>query len=548
MDAARTASAPPAVSPSYRWSSPPTPPEAITGIPTRSTMARVSRMSYPSRVPSRSMLVSRISPAPHSSIRADQSTASISVGVRPPWVTTSHSPGRPGIARASIATTVHWLPNRSAALLTNSGSATAAVLIDTLSAPAESRLRMSSSVRTPPPTVSGMNTCSAVRRTTSIRMSRFSWDAVMSRKVSSSASSSSYRRATSTGSPASRKETNRTPLTTRPSFTSRHGMILLASMFAGSLPFYLQGVGERDGAVVDRTPDHHPAQPVGLHLPKRRKILHRADASGGDDGGRKPFGELADTPEVGPRQHAVPGDVRVHEPGDPALLHLAREVDGRNPRDFHPAPYGDNPLLGVDPGGHHSGVRLGDPQHFLGVPNNRGAENDPGGARPEIAGGDVEVAHPPSHLDRHVHRVHDAADDPFVHRPAGERAVEVYHVDHRRPCGCKPPCHLQRGVGKHSGVILPPLAETDRLPPLDVDRGNHLEPHRTPLVQPPGPRDGTHASRQSRPKLDRMASPAPWLFSGRNWTAIRFPFPTAAANATPYEVLQATRDGSTGST
>src|SRR3972149_4884575 len=94
MDAARTASAPPAVSPSYRWSSPPTPPDAITGIPPRSTMARVSRMSYPSRVPSRSMLVSRISPAPHSSIRADQSTASISVGVRPPWVTTSPSPGR----------------------------------------------------------------------------------------------------------------------------------------------------------------------------------------------------------------------------------------------------------------------------------------------------------------------------------------------------------------------------------------------------------------------------------------------------------------------
>src|SRR3990172_4240146 len=70
MDAARTASAPPAVSPSYRWSSPPTPPEAITGIPTRSAMARVSRMSYPSRVPSRSMLVSRISPAPYRSIPA----------------------------------------------------------------------------------------------------------------------------------------------------------------------------------------------------------------------------------------------------------------------------------------------------------------------------------------------------------------------------------------------------------------------------------------------------------------------------------------------
>ena len=41
---------------------------------------------------------------------------------------------------------------------------------------------MSSTVRTPPPTVSGMKQASAVRRTTSSMMSRFSWLAVMSRK------------------------------------------------------------------------------------------------------------------------------------------------------------------------------------------------------------------------------------------------------------------------------------------------------------------------------------------------------------------------------
>ena len=43
------------------------------------------------------------------------------------------------------------------------GRSTAAVLIETLSAPASSSLRMSSTVRTPPPTVSGMKHCSAVR-------------------------------------------------------------------------------------------------------------------------------------------------------------------------------------------------------------------------------------------------------------------------------------------------------------------------------------------------------------------------------------------------
>jgi hypothetical protein len=42
----------------------PTPPDAMTGTGTASAMARVSAMSKPCLVPSRSMEVSRISPAP----------------------------------------------------------------------------------------------------------------------------------------------------------------------------------------------------------------------------------------------------------------------------------------------------------------------------------------------------------------------------------------------------------------------------------------------------------------------------------------------------
>ena len=53
---------------------------------------------------------------------------------------------------------------------------------------------------TPPPTVSGMNTVSAVRRTTSSMVPRPSTEAEMSRKVSSSAPSASYAAASSTGS------------------------------------------------------------------------------------------------------------------------------------------------------------------------------------------------------------------------------------------------------------------------------------------------------------------------------------------------------------
>ena len=88
-----------------------------------------------------------------------------------------------------MATTVHWLPNSPATSSISSGYSTAAVFTDTLSAP-EHRIRRASSMeRIPPPTVNGMKTSSAVRRTTSIIVSRASDDAVMSRNTSSSAPS-----------------------------------------------------------------------------------------------------------------------------------------------------------------------------------------------------------------------------------------------------------------------------------------------------------------------------------------------------------------------
>src|SRR5205085_9047031 len=87
-DAASTASARPATAPSTKSSSPPTPPLAMTGSPQASTTARVSSTSKPSRVPSRSIDVSRISPAPSFSHSAAHDTAHKPVGLRPPWVWT----------------------------------------------------------------------------------------------------------------------------------------------------------------------------------------------------------------------------------------------------------------------------------------------------------------------------------------------------------------------------------------------------------------------------------------------------------------------------
>ncbi len=97
----------------------------------------------------------------------------------------------PGARRASTESTSTWLPNRSAMSATSSGRLIAAVLTATLSAPARSSRSTSAVLPTPPPTVSGMNTCSAVADTISIVVALPSWEAEMSRKVSSSAPSAS---------------------------------------------------------------------------------------------------------------------------------------------------------------------------------------------------------------------------------------------------------------------------------------------------------------------------------------------------------------------
>ena len=87
--------------------------------------------------------------------------------MRPPCVKTSQRNGsEPGTRCASIATTMHCEPKRPAASSTSAGFCTAAVLMLTLSAPALSSRRTSATERTPPPTVSGMNTCSATASTT----------------------------------------------------------------------------------------------------------------------------------------------------------------------------------------------------------------------------------------------------------------------------------------------------------------------------------------------------------------------------------------------
>ncbi len=165
-------------------------------------------------------------------------------------------------------------------------------------------------VRTPPPMVSGMKTCSAVRWASSTMVSRASWEAVMSRKTSSSAPSRSYVAASSTGSPASTRFTKLMPFTTRPSWTSRHGITRLArghdSSFAcasarSMLPLY------------SALPTTTPSRPLGARVASCDQVFGVGHTAGGDHRDLHRLQDLLDAGQVRPGQGAVPLDVGEHD-------------------------------------------------------------------------------------------------------------------------------------------------------------------------------------------------------------------------------------------
>src|SRR5690606_36154856 len=165
-EAASTASAP-ACTAGAKWWAAPAPPEAMTGTLESSRMARTSSRSKPSFVPSASIELTSSSPAPRSIASRAHSSASRSVSVRPPWVVTTKPEGVRGERFTSSESTHTWAPKRPAISSMRAGRAIAAELTPILSAPCPSRRATSSTERMPPPTVSGMNTCSAVAVTVS---------------------------------------------------------------------------------------------------------------------------------------------------------------------------------------------------------------------------------------------------------------------------------------------------------------------------------------------------------------------------------------------
>ena len=90
-----------------------------------------------------------------------------------------------------MATRMACVPNAAAACVMSDGSATAAEFTDTLSAPAAIMVRMSATLRKPPPTQYGRCSCSLARPASSTVVARSSLVAAMSRNTTSSAFCSS---------------------------------------------------------------------------------------------------------------------------------------------------------------------------------------------------------------------------------------------------------------------------------------------------------------------------------------------------------------------
>src|ERR1700733_3057265 len=149
--------------------------------------------------------------------------------------------------------------------------------------------------------------------------------------------------AASTGSPASRRLTKLTPLTTRPSFTSRQGMTrtlnILGRPRRANEPQRRRRV---EPAIVECAADDGPFEFFRPRLKKCAHILKRGEPAGGDDRDRHRVGNGDRGIEVEALEHAVAHDVSVDDGGDAGVLETLgngerRELGGLGPafdRDF----------------------------------------------------------------------------------------------------------------------------------------------------------------------------------------------------------------------
>ena len=171
--------------------------------------------------------------------------------------------------------------------------------------------------------------------------------------------------------------------------------------------------------------------------------------------------------------HAVAGDVGVDDRRHAVGFEALRQIDDVVPGDLGPAVGGDQAVFGVEPDDDRAREMPRRPRPQMRVLHRLGADDDVVHAHVDIGLDGFHVADAAADLDRHVRkRRADRLNGGPIHRLAGNRTVQVHHMQAPR-AGLHPaPRHRHRIVGKDRAVVHAPLAQAHALAVLQIDCGN----------------------------------------------------------------------------
>src|SRR5579862_5069536 len=285
-------------------------------------------------------------------------------------------------------------------------------------------------------------------------------------------------RACATGSPASTRSTKLTPLTTRPSFTSRHGMTRIFSI--GSRRDRERGF-EADARVVEGTAEDRALDAVGFMRLQRFQIIERGDAARGDHRRLELARKLGGLLDIDAGQHAVALDIGEDDRGDTRILKAQGEVERAHRRGRGPAFDRDLAAARIDADRDAIREELAGAANEIRVFQGCRAENDARDAAIEPGFDGLKLANAAAELNRDAHDIEDRRDALLVHRLAGKGAVEI---DDMEPLAAgrgealrlRGWIAVEDGRGAHLA-----LYETHAAPFLQIDRG--VEDHTFPLVR-----------------------------------------------------------------
>src|SRR5579862_6107444 len=233
-------------------------------------------------------------------------------------------------------------------------------------------------------------------------------------------------RACATGSPASTRSTKLTPLTTRPSFTSRQGMTRILSMGLGR---ERQSGGEVDPPVIERAAENGAANAVRRMRLQRLQILERGYAAGCDHRRVELLCKLGGPLDIGARQCAVALDIGENNRRDAGILKFQGEIKRGHGRGLGPAFNRDLAIARVDPDRDarwKEAARLADQARVV---ERRGAENDARHAAAEPSLDGREIANAATELNGNADGIEDCLDACAIDGLAGESAVEIDNVE-----------------------------------------------------------------------------------------------------------------------